>query len=176
MRNLKSKNIPSGTAIWNLCKKSLNLIQQHLYRILGNGKKKLWEDRILGIPPLSSINSISEIKLWLSNKGLLRLADICLWDEAGNWIGWNFPEIRDRLISEQETLIESLSGLAPSHRSLKDKWGWGSTGVYFMGHGFAEIQYSHVSLLKLTMWNSNWSIYGLPKVKKIHGSSCIKRY
>ena len=37
MRNLKSENIPSGTAIWNLCRKSLNLIQRHLYRIPGNG-------------------------------------------------------------------------------------------------------------------------------------------
>ena len=105
----------------------------------------------------------------MSNKGLLSLAYICLWDEAGNWIGWNFPEIPDRLISEQETLIKTLSGLAPVHHSLKDKWGWGATGVYSMGHGFAEIQTSHVSLLKLAMWKSIWSIYGLPKVNFFNG-------
>ena len=119
----------------------------------------LWEDKILGIPPLSSINSISEIKLWLSNKCILRLVDIFLCDEAGNWIGWNFLEIPDRLISEQETLIKALSGLAPVDHSLKDKWGWDSTGVYSVGHGFAEFQSSHVSLLKPTMWISIWSIY-----------------
>ena len=66
-----------------------------------------------------------------------------------DWL--NFLEIPDRLISEQETLIKTLSGLAPVHHSLKDKWGWGATGVYSMGHGFAEIQTSHVSLLKPTM-------------------------
>ena len=136
----------------------------------------LWENKILGIPPLSSINSIFEIKLWLSNKGILCLADICLWDEAGNWIGWNFPKIPDGLISEQETFIKNLSRLALVHRSLKDKWGWGATGVYSVGHGFVEIQTSHVSLLKLTMWKLIWSIYGLPKVNFFHGSSCIKRF
>ena len=90
----------------------------------------------------------------MSNKGLLSLAYICLWDEAGNWIGWNFQEILDRLISEQETLIKTLSRLAPVHRSLKDKWGWGATGVYSVGHGFVEIKSFHVSLLKSAMWES----------------------
>ena len=38
LRTIKSEKLPTGTAIWNLCRKSINLIQQHLYRIPGNGK------------------------------------------------------------------------------------------------------------------------------------------
>ena len=124
LRTIKSEKLPTGTAIWNLCRKSFNLIQQHVYRILGNGKGFfLWEDMILGHHPLSSINSLSEIKLWLSNKGFLRLFEFFSWDDAGNWVDWNFPEMPDRLIPEQSILINALFGLAPIHYSLKDKWG-----------------------------------------------------
>ena len=42
------------------------------------GNDFLWEDKILGNSPLSSKNSFSELKIWMTNKGLLCLADICL--------------------------------------------------------------------------------------------------
>ena len=48
MRNLKSEKLPSDTTIWNLCRKSLNLIQQHLYRIPGNGEKNCGKIRFSG--------------------------------------------------------------------------------------------------------------------------------
>ena len=77
LRNINPEKLPKGTTIWNLCRNNLILIQQQIYRIPGNGKGIfLWEDKILGNPPLSSINLLYEIKLWLSNKGFLRLADI----------------------------------------------------------------------------------------------------
>ena len=72
LRNLKLVNIPTDIAIWNLYRRGIDHIQQHLYRIPGNGMRiLLWEDNILGNPPLSTLNSLNEIKLWLINKGIL---------------------------------------------------------------------------------------------------------
>ena len=63
LRNLKSSNIPAGTTIWNLCRRGIDKFQSHLYRVHGNGKMIfLWDDKILGNPPLSTINSLNEIK------------------------------------------------------------------------------------------------------------------
>ena len=39
MRNLTSSSTPSGTIIWNLCRKGIDKFKQHLYRIPGNGNK-----------------------------------------------------------------------------------------------------------------------------------------
>ena len=113
---------------------------------------------------MSSDNHFSEIKLWMTNKGLLGLTDICSWYAEGNWVDWKFPKIPDRLILDQSNLIKALFGLAPIHFSLKDKWGSGASGVYSMGHGYSKINPSHASLLTSTLWKSIWSFYGFPKV------------
>ena len=124
MGNLKSTNTPYGTTIWNLCRKGINHIHHHIYKIPGNGMKiLLWEDNSLGNPPLSTLNPLSEIKSWLINKGLLRLVDIYLWDDNGTWVGWVFPELPQPLHQQQKLLITSLAGLAPIHRLSKDNWG-----------------------------------------------------
>ena len=85
LRNLHMENTPKGSTSWNLCRKGLDFCVQHLFRIPGNGRQTLlWDDKINGQAPLNSDNSISEIKNWLINKGVLRLVDICLWDAKGN--------------------------------------------------------------------------------------------
>ena len=62
---------------------------QHLFSVPVNGKRTLlWEDKISGKPPLSFVFQLSELMDWSKNKGLLRLADICIWDSDGNWEGW----------------------------------------------------------------------------------------
>ena len=131
LRNLNSETTPTRTIIWNLCRRGIKHIQHQLYRIPSNGMRIfLSEDNILGNPPLSTLNSLNEIKLWLINKGLLRLADICSWDSNGNWAGWYFLEIPEPLLLQQYLLISTLLGLAPIHFSSKDKWGWGRSGKY----------------------------------------------
>ena len=140
LRNLNSETTPIGTTIWNLCRRGINHIQQ-LYRIPRNGMMIfLWEDNNLGNPPLPTLNLLNEIKLWLINKGLLRLADICSWDSNGNWVGWSFPEMPEPLIHHQHLLIIALSGMAPVHRSFKYKWAWGQSGFYSTAHGFSALQ------------------------------------
>ena len=85
MRNLQAVNTPKGCLTWNLCRRGLDFFQKHLYHIPGNGRKILmWEDNIQGHAPLSTKSSLTEMKLWLINKGLLRLADISMWDSKGN--------------------------------------------------------------------------------------------
>ena len=83
--NLTTSNTPTGTTIWNLCRRGIDKFNHQLYRIPGNGKKIiLWEDKISGNSPISSVIMLEEIKVWLTNKGLLRLDDVCSWDSTGN--------------------------------------------------------------------------------------------
>ena len=99
LRNIKIANTPTGTAVWNLCRKGFDNIQCQLYRIPGSEKKTfLWEDKILGNLSLSSINSLSEFKIWLTNKGFLRLADICNWDSNGIGLAGSFLRLQSILL------------------------------------------------------------------------------
>ena len=78
LRKLTSSSTPSGTTIWNLCRKGIDEFKKRLYRIPGNGNKiRQWEDKISGNNPLSSGIMFEELKIWLKNKGLLRLVDLC---------------------------------------------------------------------------------------------------
>ena len=72
----------------------------------------------------------------------------------GNWVGWTLPEKTNRFIPFQKLLITALSDLAPVHRSLKDKWGWGQSGAYSIAHGFLALQTSQVSILSPAQWKS----------------------
>ena len=110
MRNLKSANTPSNTAIWNFCRRGIEHIQHQLYRIPSNGMIILLrEDNILGNPPLSSLNPLNEIKSWLINKGLLRLADICSLDSNRNWVGWSRLSSGDSRASSSSVEIVDFS-------------------------------------------------------------------
>ena len=123
LRNITSSNTPLGTTIWNSCRRGIDKFKQQLYQTSGNGKKiLLWDDKISGHPVVSSVLQLSDILDWSTNKGLLRLVDICAWDCAGNWVSWNFPDLPDCLVSQKSLLISLLSGLAPVHSSSKDSW------------------------------------------------------
>ena len=94
LRSISSTNTPLGTTIWNCCRKSFEFFNQQLFRIPRNGKSIfLWEDKISGNPPLSFILLLTAILNWATNKGLIRLADICTWDNSGNWSAWTFPDL-----------------------------------------------------------------------------------
>ena len=59
LRNLTTSSTPIGTTIWNSCRRGIDKFNQQLYRIPGNGKKiRLWEDKISGNTPLSSVNML----------------------------------------------------------------------------------------------------------------------
>jgi hypothetical protein len=56
-------NMAKGSPIFNLCLKSLRLFKPKLTWILGNRKNtNIWDDSVLGDPPLSSIEGIDQLK------------------------------------------------------------------------------------------------------------------
>ena len=135
------ENTPKYSITWNLCRNCLEFFNQHLYRILGNGKQiYLLNDKIPGNESLNSVISINEIKQWLFNKGIYKLSDIISWDNSSNWDLWSLPKLADCdlpiLHTQQKTLLEKLSGLAPVNSSCKDTWGWGPTGIYSAANGY----------------------------------------
>ena len=120
LRSISYANTPPGTSIWNSCRKSFGFFTQQLFRIPENGKSTLlWNDKISGNPALSSFLPLTEILNWATNKGLIRLADFCIWDHSGNWSGWSFPDLPIDLLPQKLLLFSFLSGLAPIHLSLK---------------------------------------------------------
>lgn len=77
---------PKGTQAWKLCSKGIEFFRSHLYRIPGNGKNTLlWIDKVMGHPPLTENNEISELRIWLHTKGIRKIEDISGWDSKGNW-------------------------------------------------------------------------------------------
>ena len=69
------------TSIWQLCKSSLKIIKNDYYWIPGNGKKiKVWGDRVLGNPPLSSLLHMEDLSKWANDNGLVTLYDLSTWD------------------------------------------------------------------------------------------------
>ena len=85
-------NTPKVSITWNLCRRGLDFFTQHLYCVPRNGINTfMWDDKIKGNSPLNSDLSLSKIKLWLTNKGLLGLSDIISWDSHGKWAAWALP-------------------------------------------------------------------------------------
>lgn len=116
LRKATAANTLTGTAIWNSYRKSFGFFNNHLFRIPSNGKRiHLWEDKIFGNPPLSSIIPLTELMNWATNKGLSRLADICSWDCVGYWIGWSLLDLPECLLPQKNLLFSTLSGLALVH-------------------------------------------------------------
>ena len=108
----------------------------------------------MGNLPFSSNESLSEIKDWLSNKGFLRLADICSWDRSANWVGWSFPEILNYLIPQQNLLIVSLTGFALINCFYKDVCGQGTSGKYYVAQGYKALHLPLASCVPPVIWNS----------------------
>jgi hypothetical protein len=45
----------------------------------------LWQDNIMGDAPLIESEDLMEIRLWLSQRSINKLADISAWDDSGRW-------------------------------------------------------------------------------------------
>eukprot|EP00253_Pinus_taeda_P032328 PITA_32328 len=141
LRNIQIDNNIKGTSIWHLYRRGIEFFQKHLYRIPGNGKNMmLWQDTIMGQLLLSKNEAIKEIGNWLIQQGILTLADISTWEDSRKWRTWEIPRVRNQMRSQKTLLEEALTGLAPVHMHLTDKWGWGKTGIYNARHGFASLQ------------------------------------
>jgi len=91
----------------------------------------------MGKEPLAENENIAELKDWLERAGINNLYDLSKWDQRGEWAGWDFHGIPTHLALQQSTLEDLLEDAAPVNRSMKDRWGWGKTGVYTIAEGYS---------------------------------------
>lgn len=63
IKNMDEGASHKGTTLWKLCSQGWNFFKEQLYKIPGNGKRiRLWEDKIMGLQPLSLAPNI--LDLW----------------------------------------------------------------------------------------------------------------
>ena len=63
--------------IWNLFRQGLGFFHSLLYCVPLNGNKTLlWDDSILGRVPLASSTEFIDIRLWLTQRDIAKLANI----------------------------------------------------------------------------------------------------
>jgi hypothetical protein len=118
----------------------------------------------MGHTPLENAEEINEIREWLTQRDLNRLADISSWDASGNWLAWNLPETPVYLQHQKALLIKLLSDLAPVHLRASDTWGWGKTGSYTAAQGYNFLQSLQPMADSTALWKQVWDPMGLPKV------------
>eukprot|EP00253_Pinus_taeda_P009325 PITA_09325 len=156
---------PKGTQAWRLCCKGIDFFRTHLYKIPGNGKKTLlWRDRIMGHPPLSDINEITDLRVWLRSKGIRKIEDIAEWDNKGNWQSWTLPNIPAHLKNQLNYFIDEITDFTPVHKDEEDSWGWGQTGVYTAKQGYLQMQSKKDSLHPEAVWKQIWESFNIPKI------------
>ena len=97
-----------GSPIFNLCLKALDFFKKGLTWIPGNGKHiKIWEDSILGEPPLCQQEGMVNLKNWILSINYNMLWDILVWeeDEEGLWMGWELGNYSKYLKFEADLLL-----------------------------------------------------------------------
>ena len=126
-----------------LCKRSIPHFIPKLMWIPGNGAKiKMFEDSILGDPPLNELNDLENIKSWLLANNCTTLWDISNWnnDDHESWANWFLGDYLEYLEDEASALLGLLQRKSPHSAKAKDKRGWGfGTGIYSAVAGYAAI-------------------------------------
>jgi hypothetical protein len=107
---------------------------------------------------------IADLRDWLERAGVNRLYDLSKWDQHGDWEGWDFHGVPPRLSQQQSMLEDLLEDAAPVNRTMKDRWGWGQTGVYTTAAGYRALQTSRNSSQTPTFWERVWDQLAIPKV------------
>eukprot|EP00253_Pinus_taeda_P011429 PITA_11429 len=165
LSNLQNANTVNSTQVWKLCCKSSKFFIKHVYKILGNGKRThLWNDRIMGKEPLRDNKDIANLREWLKQAGVNTFFDLSKWDQRGDWAGWDFHGVPERLTHQQTLFEDMLEEAAPINRTMKEKWGWGQTGIYTTTIGYRAVQTSNNSRENTAFWKNVWDPLALPKV------------
>jgi len=104
--------------MWNLIKKFLPLLKENTLRLPGNGREiNVWNDSIMGKPPLAGLPGIQRLKMWMSTRGLTSLESISQWNQHDNtWKNWKSPNLPQILKNQWETLISLLKGDDPINK------------------------------------------------------------
>jgi hypothetical protein len=111
-----------GSPIYNLCKKAMDLFTPHLTWVPGNRKTiKIWQDSILGDPPLELSQDLERLKGWMDGQNLNMFFEISTWgtDRQKSWQGWVVSNLPLDLEIEWCSLKLSLQGKAPIKKKEK---------------------------------------------------------
>lgn len=118
----------------------------------------------MGNAPLQENREIAEIKDWLERAGVKRIFELPKWNHRGDWEGWDFHGVPDRLSHQQAQLEDLLDEAAPVHKAARDCWGWGPTGLYSTALGYRELQGNRNSNYNAEIWKIVWDTFATPKV------------
>jgi ribonuclease HI len=159
---------PTGSPIFILCRKVIDHFTPHLTWVPGNGKQiKIWEDSILGDPPLELNQNLQRLKTWMDGQNLRTLFDISAWGTGRHkpWQGWAVSNLPLDLESDWGSLKFSLQGKAPLRKRGKDERGWGRNAKpYSTSLGYSTFQnFPHVPP-NPALWKSIWSLKTIPKI------------
>eukprot|EP00253_Pinus_taeda_P023946 PITA_23946 len=165
LSNLQNANTVNSTQVWKLCCKRSKFFIKHVYKIPGNGKRThLWNDKIMGKEPLRDNEDIANLRDWLKQAGVNTVFDLSKWDQRGDWDGWDFHGVPERLTHQQTLFEDMLEEAAPINKTMKDKWGWGQTGIYTTTAGYRAVQTLNNSRENLAFWKNVWDPLALPKL------------
>jgi hypothetical protein len=164
----KAPKASKGSPIFTICQKVYGFFNPLLTWIPGNGKNILiWEDSILGGPPLDSMPGTSNFKEFIHSQNLTTLWDISNWhnDEAKAWKEWKLPSCPSHLQNEKNLFLSLLHGKSPIAANKKDHRGWGShTGLYTVKEGYTVINSKPLAPPNPALWNEIWRAKCLPKI------------
>jgi ribonuclease HI len=157
-----------GSPIFTLCKKALPHFSPHLTWVPRNGKKiKIWQDSIMGDPPLGLRQDLLRLKDWMESQNIITLFDISTWgeDKFMTWQGWGVLNRPPDLEREWSTLQLCLQGKAPLKKKGKDERGWGRNAkAYTTAEGYHLITNVPNVLPNPTIWRAIWQSKSIPKI------------
>jgi ribonuclease HI/exonuclease III len=160
--------VQKGSPIFNLCRKVNEQFNSHLTWVPGNGKQiKIWDDSILGDPPLKLNQNLQRLQTWMAEQNLRTLFDISVWGTARHnlWQGWTVSNLPLNLEQEWASLKRSLHGKAPLKKRARDKRGWGKEAKpYTTALGYSTLlNLPHVPP-NPAIWKAIWKFKTIPKI------------
>eukprot|EP00253_Pinus_taeda_P036032 PITA_36032 len=160
--------IRDATKIWQLCKKAISHLIQNTSKVPGGGGSiDFASDKIMGLPPLNTIDEAIPIIHHLNCKDIQRLDQISKWDlNSGAWIGWEFPATPPVLDSSLKVLQNNLQNRAPIKKGAADGSRWDPTGSsYTVKSGYQYICNDTYQNPIWNHWQIIWKLEAIPKVK-----------
>jgi ribonuclease HI/exonuclease III len=157
-----------GSPIFNLCRKVREQFASHLTWVPGNGKQiNIWNDSILGDPPLVWNQNLHRLKIWMEEQNLKTLFDISAWGAGRHkqWQGWTANNLPLDLEADWGIFKLSMQGKAPIRRGARDKRGWGKEAKpYSTSLGYATFLSLPQALPNPEIWKIIWNTKTIPKV------------
>eukprot|EP00253_Pinus_taeda_P033267 PITA_33267 len=169
-QRLLETDIPNrdATKIWQLCKKAISHLIQNTSKVPGGGGSiNFASDKIMGLPPLNTIDEAIPLIHHLNCKGIQRLDQISKWDaNAGAWMEWEFPATPPVLESSLKVLQNNLQNRAPIKKGAADGFRWDPTGsIYTIKSGYQHIYNDTYQTPIWNHWRIIWKSEAIPKIK-----------